>query len=96
MGVLAVAVSVILVVGGVLRAALVAAAVAVGVPAGVTVGPACAGWGGDSAVAVGSPRRSVDGVPQAGVVELRYRSGSQWEVRTVTSAMLGLPSEANG
>ena len=96
MGVLAVAVSVILVVGGVLPAALVPAAVAVGAPAEVTVGPACAGWGGDRAVALGSPRRSVDGVPQAGVVELRYRTGSQWEVSTVTSAMLGLPTEANG
>jgi hypothetical protein len=94
MGVLAVALSAILV-GGVLPAAVVAGGAVARVPAQATLGPACAGWG-NTAVAVGSPRRSVDGVPQAGVVELHYRSGSQWEVTTLTSSMLGLPLEANG
>jgi hypothetical protein len=71
MGVLAVAMSVIPAVGGVLPAVAVPAAVTVGAPAEVTVGSACAGWGGDRAVALGSPRRSVDDVLPAGVVELR-------------------------
>lgn len=60
-----------------------------------TVGPGCADWG-SSSVALPSPQRDVGKVSQAGVVELRYRVGSSWQKRVLTSADLGVPDQVNG
>lgn len=70
---------------------------AVGQPAQAgPVGPTCAAWGTGAAVALPSPRRAVGSVRGAGVLVLRYRSGSRWVSRTLTSQMLGRSPQTDG
>lgn len=88
-----------------LRSVLVPAGLAVGlalsaVPAGVStgaeVGPACADWRSAGTVALGSPRRAVNGVPRAGVVELKYREASGWVTARLSSSSVGVPEQPGG
>lgn len=80
--------------GGVLPASGYSAAVPLA--SSTTIGPACANWGSQAAVALPSPRRAVGSIRGAGVVELRYRSGARWVASPLTSAMLGVPSQVDG
>jgi hypothetical protein len=56
---------------------------------------ACADTAGvlDGAALVGSPRRTVGGVPEAGVVEVRPKAGTPV---TLTSASVGVPLQSRG
>lgn len=83
-------------VAGVLAPAPLVGSAGAADPPGVTVGPPCADWAGRDAVALGSPRRMVGSVEQAGIVELHFRQGASWSMSRLSSAMLGKPLQARG
>ncbi len=60
------------------------------------MGPACADWRSAGTIALGSPRRAVNGVPQAGVVELKYREASGWVTARLSSSTVGVPEQPGG
>lgn len=88
-------VSLVLVLAGA-TTGLALSSVPVGVSAGAEVGPACADWRSAGTIALGSPGRAVNGIPRAGVVELKYREASGWVTARLSSSTVGVPEQPGG